>query len=674
MGQDPLPGPLKVGDVVGKYVVTGFLGQGGMGVVYTGRHKRLKTQQVAIKVMQTKGGVAGQKMARRFLLEAETAAGIRHDNIVTVLDLDVLDGLGVPFMVMELMPGHDLADELAEHGPMEVERALRLFWGCLGGLARAHEKGIVHKDLKPSNLFVKHAGTSDESLVILDFGVARLVEGTGLTSAKDPAGTYKYMAPEYIEDTSRVSTSVDVYQMGLILIEALSGKMPVTGMLRTQTNLDVPRWVLEEPGLGDLVRRSTAFEQGARFASAGEMRKAIEGLGVVGGRVTGGREAVRGTGEVVVQPRRDTPTPSPATPVGEAKVGGPSSADPGGEGSAGALPQTALLARRRDRVRERVPTEAEGQAADGKEMPTEREASPRARKAVTVGESQGDREVGGASAGWWKKAGVAALAGLAALGALLAVGLVGVGISQFGEDGASGGPGMVRVAAGKFLRGSEDGEEDEKPMKEVYLDEYWIDVFEVTVEDYKACVDARGCEKPKKTKSDNGYYNWGHSDRGKHPINGVDWTQAVAFCKWKGKRLPTEAEWEKAARGVKGEKYAWGDEDGDCSVAVMKKGSESSDDGCGKDRTWEVGSKRGGVSPYGAHDMGGNVWEWVKDRYDENYYGKAPGRNPVNLESGSGRVVRGGGWASYARDLRAANRNGYAPSDAGNGLGFRCAR
>ena len=234
--------------------------------------------------------------------------------------------------------------------------------------------------------------------------------------------------------------------------------------------------------------------------------------------------------------------------------------------------------------------------------------------------------------------------------------------------------GMVRVAAGKFLRGSEDGEEDEKPMKEVYLDEYWIDVFEVTVEDYKACVDARGCEKPKKTKSDNGYYNWGHSDRGKHPINGVDWTQAVAFCKWKGKRLPTEAEWEKAARGVKGEKYAWGDEDGDCSVAVMKKGSESSDDGCGKDRTWEVGSKRGGVSPYGAHDMGGNVWEWVKDRYDENYYGKAPGRNPVNLESGSGRVVRGGGWASYARDLRAANRNGYAPSDAGNGLGFRCAR
>lgn len=231
---------------------------------------------------------------------------------------------------------------------------------------------------------------------------------------------------------------------------------------------------------------------------------------------------------------------------------------------------------------------------------------------------------------------------------------------------------MVYVGEGYFIRGANEGDEDEKPAGRVWLDAFWIDTYEVAVDEYAACVEAGKCTAPKEKGSV--FYNWNSSgpspERLRHPINGVDWYQAETYCKWKGKRLPSEAQWEKAARGTDGRTYPWGSAKASCKYAVIYSGGL----GCGKLSTWEVGSKPDGVSPYGAHDMVGNVQEWTVDRYDANYYASADGkgRNPIGPRSGSGHVVRGGGWDSNGGGLRVSNRARVAPSFAYHSLGFRC--
>ena len=234
--------------------------------------------------------------------------------------------------------------------------------------------------------------------------------------------------------------------------------------------------------------------------------------------------------------------------------------------------------------------------------------------------------------------------------------------------------GMVRIPAGGFWMGCNPEVDDEcwgdeKPGRKVWLDEYFIDRTGVTIGQYRACVEAGSCKEPW-SKSDNEYCNWGHSGREDHPINCVDWNQAEAFCRWAGKRLPTEAEWEKAARGTEGRKYPWGNREASCDYAVMDDGG----DGCGKDRTWPVCAKERGNSPYGLCDMAGNVWEWVSDWYGEEYYESGATRNPKGSKYGEYRVLRGGCWGLYPWYLRASSRFRSLPSLRYYGSGFRCAR
>ena len=217
---------------------------------------------------------------------------------------------------------------------------------------------------------------------------------------------------------------------------------------------------------------------------------------------------------------------------------------------------------------------------------------------------------------------------------------------------------MVRVPAGEFTMGSDNGDSDEKPVHRVYLDEFYIDKFEVTNEEYAKCVDAGSC-------SENPKYDEFTDQR--QPVVGVDWNQADTYCKWAGKRLPTEAEWEKAARGTDGRTYPWGEEI-DCTMANY--------DNCGHNKTKPVGSYPSGASPYGAMDMAGNVWEWCADWYDNNYYCNSPSRNPTGPTSGKYRVLRGGSWLDLEgyRYLRTSARDRVGPSNRLSFIGFRCAR
>lgn len=224
---------------------------------------------------------------------------------------------------------------------------------------------------------------------------------------------------------------------------------------------------------------------------------------------------------------------------------------------------------------------------------------------------------------------------------------------------------MVLVPQGDFLMGSDQGEPDEQPPHNLFLDAFYIDKFEVTNRLYKACVDDVRCEPPRQTyffaESPNRIY-YGNSQYDHYPVVYVDWNMAKAYCEWRDARLPTEAEWEKAARGTTGNTYPWG-QGLDCQKANYQ--------GC-VNQTSEVGVFKNGVSPYGAYDMTGNVWEWVADWYADNYYSISPGNNPSGPISGQSRVLRGGSWPRF--DVTTYHRSNFAPTYNTFDIGFRCAR
>jgi len=229
---------------------------------------------------------------------------------------------------------------------------------------------------------------------------------------------------------------------------------------------------------------------------------------------------------------------------------------------------------------------------------------------------------------------------------------------------------MVKIPAGDFWMGcntkqDQDCQADEKPGHRVTLGEFWIDRTEVTVAQYAACFNAGSCRKPQNWKD----CNWGKRGRGRAPVNCVDWQQAWDYCKWSGKRLPTEAEWEKAARGTDGRKYPWGNRGLGCKYAVMDKGGK----GCGMQSTWPVCSKPTGNSPYGLCDMLGNVGEWVSDWYQKDYYAYAPVKDPTGPSTGKERVVRGGSWYLAPVLLAASRRQAVYPDGGAVDEGFRCA-
>jgi len=226
---------------------------------------------------------------------------------------------------------------------------------------------------------------------------------------------------------------------------------------------------------------------------------------------------------------------------------------------------------------------------------------------------------------------------------------------------------LIEIPAGEFTMGSNVGESDEKPMHQVYLDRYYIGEYEVTVGQFRKFCTASGRTMPDQP-------SWNSGDN--YPVVNVSWNDAKAYCDWAGLRLPTEAEWEKAARGTDGRKRPWGDQwdSGKCNSG----GSISTD---GYEKTSPVGSFPKGASPFGALDMVGNVWEWCADWYDNEYYSRSANNNPTGPSSGvsysngtTPRVLRGGSWNDPLSDCRSARRNHYDLRGMTNQWGFRIAQ
>ncbi len=239
-----------------------------------------------------------------------------------------------------------------------------------------------------------------------------------------------------------------------------------------------------------------------------------------------------------------------------------------------------------------------------------------------------------------------------------------------GKDGAP----MVLIPEGPFPmgvpHGDRDGGRDEYPRHDVFVNNFYIDKFELTNSRYLEFVKATNHRIPQNPK--NATRNLWQGDTiteslADRPVINVDWADANAYCQWAGKRLPTEAEWEKAAKGTADRRFPWG------NVEPTNKHLNFNQQWIGEKTLMPVGSYELGKSPFGVYDMAGNVWEWVNDWYDAKYYEKSPAKNPTGPETGTKRVLRGSGWQNETPTVRIFTRVDSDSTIRNESTGFRCA-
>ena len=638
--------------IAGRYRVDASLGRGGMGDVYKVWDRR-RAAFLAMKAIHP--DMAEDKVfLRRFAREAETLSVLQHPNIVRFYGMEQ-DG-GLSFMLMDYVEGTTLRKLIFDsHAPFSPERVLQVAVPICSALHYAHEMGIAHCDMKPANVMVKPSG----EILVADFGIARMME-TGITTSMKGMGTPSYMAPEQVSG-KKPQPQTDIYAMGIILYEMLTGgERPFTGE-RAQTDGSAAEKICWEqvnapPPPPRIFNRdiSRAMETAVmtclekdpskRYASALDLSQALENAV---------ENADQSRGLATEPTRADLPIAA-SNPPNESK---PASKFPiWGIGAAALIVILSLFGLFTMNGQTAIPTPTITQHI----IPTPlliKDATDTPMPTITPSP----------------------------------VPTLGVGSTMVSErDGMT----LLYVPAGKFKMGNKaenalaecqqfnsdcklDWFKDEEPPHEVELSAFWMDQTEVTNAMYARCVSASACAAPISPKSLTYPSYYGNAEFDNYPVIYVSWNMAKTYCAWAGRDLPTEAQWEKAARGPDANMYPWGNIfDGDrvnfcdknCPYAWANK---SFDDGYAD--VSPVGSYPSGKSFYGAYDMAGNVWEWMNDWYDAMYYPNSPASNPLGPDAGSLRALRGGSWSYTGSNVRSALRLGGDPLVANEVIGFRCA-
>jgi serine/threonine-protein kinase len=510
-------------------------GKGGLGVVWKARNRVPLTPEQEIVVLKFAQEEKFNPAA--LIAEARQQAALRHHpHVVEVFYIHQMDDL--LFIEMELMPGGSL-DARVRRGALSENDAVTIASHVLDALATAHERDIIHRDVKPLNILFDAHGVAK----LADFGLARALEDRSRTFSF--AGTRRYMAPETLESEDfSASRKSDVWAVGVTLYEMLTGQLPFGSVAATLRDDPPPLPSRLSAHVIAAVQAALSKEEDPRPAAA-ELRDRLRHPPAA---------------------RRVAPAESTLPPIH-------------------LQPHLVTLS---DEPHERT-------------NPT-------------------DNAV------------------------------------------------MVFVPAGEFIMGTTDDEiesllkqhpewkrewfDREKPQHRVHLSGYYIYKHPVTVAQYRQFCRETGRQEPRPP-------SWGWKDD--HPIVNVSWHDAVAYCEWADVRLPTEAEWEKAARGTDGRKYPWGDE---------WDASRCNNYETGPKQTTPVDSYPLGVSPFGAQDMAGNVWEWCSSLYKPYRYDAKDGRE--DLRAGGSRVLRGGSWFIVGYGCRAAFRLDLAPAGRYFKFGFRC--
>ncbi|MBI5526144.1 MAG: SUMF1/EgtB/PvdO family nonheme iron enzyme [Deltaproteobacteria bacterium] len=594
--------------VGGQYEVKDKLGEGGMGMVLRGVHK-LTGQEVAIKMLPPELS-KDPGIRTRFINEAKTLAKLDHPNIVTLYNF--LEENERFFLVMQFCPGNTLEGMVRKGGALKVEEAVRVFKDILGALSYAHARGVIHRDIKPANIIVQNDGR----VKVMDFGIARIAGAGRLTATGIAVGTVWYMSPEQIRGAELDARS-DLYSLGITLYEVLTGTVP----FNSESDYEVRKGHVEEvprspramrPDLPEYVEKailkSLAKKPEERFQSSEEFAKGLDDPNsMFSGAIP------------VVDPRKASVPPAP-------------------QAAAAAAPAPVTPAPVAQPVPVPPVTPAAGRTPQDDIQPS------KSKTGLVIG----------------------IVAGLAALVAVVVVVVVVFVVKGSGTKGGattagSKGPrpyaDTVPVTAGEFMMGSKTGKNDEAPPRKVFVPSFRIDKYEVTNEQYDKCVADKVCGENQKLPG---------QGNPKQPVVGVSWDDANTFCRWMGKRLPSEAEWERAAQPPKGEgEYPWGTFKPDCLRANFID--------CDL-KVKDVGFLGLGKSSFDVYDMAGNAAEWVNDWYDERAYSNLPNTNPKGPGSGTQRVYRGGHFRSSTMEIRKSTRMYGLPTIRNNVVGFRCAK
>lgn len=620
-----------------RYDVLDWIGGGGMAGVYLARH-RIHGGFCAIKVLAEHFS-HDENLVASFMQEARTAASLEgHPHIVRILDIAANDGLY--YLIMNFIEGEDMSSYLERNGRLSPIETASVIWQVADALAWAHERGVVHRDLKPANIRLDSRG----QVVVMDFGIAKVgATPSALTQMGATVGTPYYMSPEQIIG-SGVDARSDLYALGVIAYQLVSGRRPFEGdnhqaiwhAHQTQTPTPIEELVPEIPKtLAFVISRLLEKDPDKRYQSAADVADHLERIVKTAAPV----KLVPQLGKQLDEWR--------ATPPSSSTLTSPASRPP--------APPADNTVAMEPPVEPRLAPPPPSPATPPPQEPAAKPASKMAP--VLIG-----------------------------LIALLVVLIAGVAYFAFQPSGptqevvvepdplpfeieTSTGL-MALIPEGQAIAGDDAAEsaKDWNPRRTITLPAFYIDRTEVSNASYKAFCEATSHPRPEDPPDDPGYFD----NKPNHPVVNVSFRDAEAYAAWAGKRLPTNEEWEKAARGDDGRVYPWGD------AAPTPRQANVDGDADGFPMQAPVDSLPVGVSPHGALHMVGNVWEMTSSEFRPSNFQMFLEDLRLSFPDASDEwiSIRGGSFLSPAEDLdlQAYSRAGWPVNLKNEFIGFRCAK
>ncbi|MFN0121032.1 MAG: SUMF1/EgtB/PvdO family nonheme iron enzyme [Blastocatellia bacterium] len=633
----------------GSYQLEDCIGSGGMGTIYRARRLRIG-DIVAVKILRPE--VVNDVTSReRFHREARAAALLNHPNAVVIHDFGE-ESDGTAYIVMEYIEGRSLRQILATEKTITPTRTWEILRQASAALEAAHRRGIIHRDIKPDNILLVSSDDLSDHVKILDFGIARLRDksvDTGsleksLTTVGTVIGTPHYMSPEQCQGEPADSRS-DIYSLGVVLYEMLTGAVPFTA--KTPTGVAV-KHVTEAPRAPSLIRtdlsqavervvmRALSKDPAARQQTTTELSREFDA-------------ALRG-GDASITGRSDT-----------------------GSGLKTVSANDGLTQVRKapEMVPRETPTTAMPELRGYETRISESLSRTDKKKPPVVAIAAGVLLFLLAVAAWWmlRQKAPQTVVTPPRLTPTVTPPAAATVAPTAAPTAAVAPEGMVLIPGGEFRVGRDEGEDADKPAHPATIKPFFMDLTEVTNEAYQRFVTEQNYKAPASWKD--GKFPAGAE---KLPVTEVTWEDANAYAAAVGKRLPTEEEWEFAARGTDNFRYPWGME------FEASRANISGAAGASK-KLLPVGSFPDGKSPFGLLDMSGNAWEWTDSEYKAYPGGRV--QVPSGYERSTLRVIRGGSFAVPPDRATTTTRRGWPVSlqDWPDGAtadysqtGFRCAK